>query len=339
MDVHFFNTEHWHDLHLQLQAEWEKMRPPQPPAASPDALSSLAQSSFAVRVFPDLPTALYEVSHGCAQFYAHKKSVIIQEGHSPYLSHTAKLFLREGYTVDSLADPLQCELKKDLLFSLMQVDHPVMGQKFDWRETSRKLAEKKIFSLMVHHALHEFPELDPYSIHLIQGKNICIALCGERFKALPLFTNLKDWAKIKIQISDEMQAWQKRLSLAENPDLQKCILKNEALFPFPDNVKGEMLGPRYFDRSVLCLKNSNSDVLKKKIAAAFPQHFDKVHHTNLCDRHMVVDQLAWWKMPFEPSILSSILILEMEPSMDDSFIDWLVEQDQTVSSFGFEVKI
>lgn len=337
MNVHFFNSEVWYQLNEEMKNFWtSKVQP---------------NSTFSVRIYPDLMTALYEVAQGLAQFYIHKKSYLIHEGVSPYIHQLGKNFLRAGFLqtefqTKTLLSPLSDEelekeiesiIKKDTLFSVMSGDHPITGAIYDWKKVSERLESKKVFQVFLQHHLHEVPKISPYSLHLIQGKNLCIAFIGERFKGTPLFTEMKDWSSLGIQINQEYDFFNERLNLINNSQLKLSIEKTEALF-FQKDASLQITS-RIFDRSLIFLKNLNSDQARDLIQSNFPNYSQRVAIVNLCDIKITADQIRWWDFGFDQKDAHRLLVLGSEPSQDEKFVAWLKKQDDQNSVLEFEVKV
>ena len=339
MNLHFINSEYWHKINTAVSSILQE--------------SIKLDSKVGVRIYKDTMTALYECAHGTAQFYAHKRSLILQLGASPYFSQMQKLFLREGYNVlvletekwisdDFQMDAFEAQMKKDTNFCLLHADHPVTGEKYPLQNFEHKVNEKKIYTFILHHNFYDIPEhINPYSIHIFNLNEMTLVLSGERFKTPFLFSEFLEWKNqddaivqsVRTALTDYQQMH------AQASALKDQIVKIEKEFPSVlQNMKD-----RYFDRALVQLENINADILLQELQKQFPELSSKIQTTNLCWHQNNLVDLNWWKRIAEDQSyqqeLNNCLIIPAKVLIHQPLLQWLSLQKKNDSVLEFEIKL
>ncbi|HEX4923916.1 MAG TPA: hypothetical protein VFV50_07515 [Bdellovibrionales bacterium] len=157
------------------------------------------------RIHPSLSFAINEVTRGLARLFPHRRSISMIQGCGPYFDPLMSYFSAEGYSLQTLPfSSLQSTdwietLKKDTLFVLLSADDPLTGQLFETEAIQNLLEQKKIFSIVVSHAVHAYrPQWPsaPYKVHVLSGgSRFALSVLGERaLKIEALLFGPADWA-------------------------------------------------------------------------------------------------------------------------------------------------
>ena len=118
MKLDLFPLETWETLNSTIKTAWN------------------VPEDVSVRTFSNLPTAVYEVAQGTAQFLSHKRSLAVIKGQSFVFQPLLPYFYKEAYQIQILGHQSLPDvkiwveaLKKDTLFVVFCEDHPVTGEK------------------------------------------------------------------------------------------------------------------------------------------------------------------------------------------------------------------
>ncbi|MFN8945264.1 MAG: hypothetical protein ACK5WZ_11660 [Pseudobdellovibrionaceae bacterium] len=330
-----------------------------------DRLQSFLQQEYglkpevSLRIYPHFENAVYEVSQGTCFFYAHKKSVVLQMGSSPLISHFQKIFLREGYQVQTLTsenflteqswDAWAAELKKDTSFCLLQADHPVLDQAYMTEKLELKCIEKKIYCFILHHeTLKQKLETDPeflnrilpFSVHIFRWSNdravdLAIAFCGDRFKTPTLMVDQLDSKSffdqadeaLKKQTAPQQHAYDKT-------EIGKNIRKYESQFPHPlQNIESRQ------NRQMMIATLNSSDFTYLQLLKVNPEWSEFLFSPNLCLNQLTTSQMQWWKSAPDLNQLRNILMVSPLLPKQNEFWAVFKEINATAVPSEFLVKI
>lgn len=331
-----------------------------------DRLQSILQTRYGlksdvgIRIFPQLELALYELTQGTCFFYAHKRSLSLQMGSSPLISHFQKLFLREGYQVQVLSteqflqaqtnwDQWAQEIKKDTCLCLLQADHPVLDQSYELESFLAKCDEKKIYSVVLHHQsflqkLRSSPEfltkVNPYSVHVLSWANetendLAVALCGDRFKTPSLIADQIESSSFVKQVEDVLQSLQKESAQATPKDkIIAAAQKREADFPHAY----QQATNRQYRQMMIGTKNS-SDLVFQRLLEKQPANETFLFCPSMCMHQLMTPQFQWWKDAPDLSLLKHLLIVDAHLATDEKFWEELRQIDATLAPSEFTVQV
>lgn len=344
MKSYFIHSENWQSQNDQLHAAL--------------SLHHGLHPSASVRVFPHYEQAVFELAQGTCFFYAHKRSLSMQLGASPLLSHFQKIFLREGLQVQSL-DPQNLhgealekwsqEVKKDTNFCLFQADHSFLDQQYATDEFEKKCEEKKIFCLILHHQslkqkMSMQPEflksIRPFSVHVFHAdshpeQDLCVALCGERFKTPTLIIDQLESIPFHRQMKALIDIVPKISAVgAENGQVKEKVQAYEQIYPHPFQAEG----PRQFRQIMLGTKKS-SDFIYQELVKIKDQWQTMMFSPNLCFQGFIGAQFQWWKPQLDLQLLNHLLIVDAFMVDDASFWTDLAELDAKQTNSSFAVKL
>lgn len=314
MKLDLFPLETWETLNRLIKTEW------------------VIPEDVSVRVFSDLPAAVYEVAQGTAQFLSHKRSLALVKGQTFVFQPLMPYFYKEAYLIQNIHhEALQDvkgwvdSLKKDTLFVLFSEDHPVTGEKYAWDEMDQLLNEKRIFSIRVSHNTHFFEqqEIRPYSLRVCSfSNNFAVSFCGNKFKSPPLTAPSSYWGAPELKKSI-VDLERKR---KENKEL---IQKFESNLPagFEAFLKTEN---RIYDRSVIFSKEVNGEAIQQylnsalKLPSVTPGSDALIETTSLCRWGGTKGFEDWWEPLPNPQILRGMMILDVK----------VLENPQLLSELG-----
>jgi hypothetical protein len=268
------------------------------------------------RIYHGLSQAVFEISQGTAQFMSHKKSVAFVTGQSPIVESLLPYYYKETYEVQKLSqndltDPKAWveSLKKDTNFVLFSDDHPVTGELYPFvDELDRLLNEKRIFSFRMSHATHFFGnfEVRPYTVRFCSyGPELCVAVCGERYRTPSLMAHTMEWNRERIlnHLSDFKTLHKENQNLVQTFEQG---LQNGRAF-FQSNV------PRTWDRAVVVFPDVSADAvalnLFKKLGLSEEEGWRQVATTNMCTWDVVKMFRHWWTPTPSTEDLRGLLII------------------------------
>ena len=318
------------------------------------------KSGVSVRVFPHLELALYELTQGTCFFYAHKKSLCLQMGSSPLISHFQKLFLREGFQVQTLTseqflqtnpswDQWAQEVKKDTCLCLLQADHPILDQKYNLESFLAKCEEKKIYCVILHHQSLDqkllessdlLRQINPYSVHVfhwdLQGRSdLTVALCGERFKTPSLIVDQIESISFVHETENKIKSLEQlTASKVKSGPLAQVVQKRETEFPhFYQQVPS-----RQYRQLMIGTKNSSDFVFHQLIAMQSARE-SLLFCPSLCLHQLTIPQFQWWKDAPDLAQLKHLLVVDVSLVSDEKFWEDLRQIDATLAPTEFAVQV
>lgn len=302
MKLDLFPLETWETLNSTIKNQWS------------------VASDVSVRVYSDLPAAVYEVAQGTAQFLSHKRSLAFIKGQTFAIQPLLPYFYKEAYQIQILSHQGLADmktwvenLKKDTLFVLFCEDHPVTGEKYPWQEMDALLNEKRIFSVRISHNSHfvEEQEILPYSIRICSySQKMAVAFCGNKFKSPPLIAPAGYWG------SDELK--KEVLSLErKKQDDKKLVTQFETNLPegFHRFINHEQ---RVYDRAVIYSKDVNGEAVQQYISTALnlpmnaPGAEALIETTSLCRWGGTKGFDDWWEPVPDKNTLRGLLVIDVK---------------------------
>lgn len=298
-------TENWEQLNDLLKAEL------------------LIASPLGVRTFKDISSAVLEIAQGTAQFFSHKKSVGFVKGQTPTFDFLLPYFYKEAYQV-KITGYLQMDdikawveaLNKDTAFVLYAEDHPVTGEVYSFcDELDRLLNEKRIGSFRISHARFaaENLEVRPYSVRICSwASDLCVALCGERFRSPALVAHRQHWDKEGVlqNLRNARAAWKQDPQAVQ--DFEKSFAAVAGVQPWFSARQTQ----RLWDRALLIFNDVSAEALAEKIFAHFgwsvTEGWRHIETTNMCRWSAVRMYNSWWE-PLPPDdVLRGLLIFSAD---------------------------
>lgn len=272
-------------------------------------------SDLAVRSYPGLSSAIFELALGTAQFYSHKRSVALIKGGTPHHFGILPYLYKEGYEVQVAPEnfkPIEWveSLKKDTCFVIYPEDHAVTGELYETAELEKCLNEKKIFSLQISHHNHLYRSvpLGLYSARICSfDPQTALVFLGPKFKSPPLMVSSMDWEKEKF-----LQAL--RHARTQNKENQNLVEEFERNLPKGFSAFLQT-SHRCFDRSLIYSEEVAGEALQQFLASALkfklqkPGWESKLETTHLCRWGGTRNYDEWWKPRPAESILRGLLIL------------------------------
>lgn len=256
--------------------------------------SQLINNTF--RIFPNIPTALFETTVSLAQFYAHKRSVSLIKNQSPYQNFITHYFYKEAYSVQlsdlTLSDS---ELKKDQLFVFSGAQNPITSEQYDLSAIKSLLHDKKIAFII----LNYLPNLEnsiwqtvnSYEIHLhVLPNQSVLAIYGDKIKVTPLLNSFLPWPN---PILEQIQILANPQTLSElntqTAQQTDDITQFEQNLPAPLRAFHQQIQSnhqRFFDKAIIDCQNINADFLRQNLIDQLNQDKDllnqKIQTTHLC---------------------------------------------------------
>lgn len=280
--------------------------------------SSLSLSAKTrARVYHGLSQGVFEISQGTAQFMSHKKSVAFITGQSPIVDSLLPYYYKETYEVQKLSqaeltDPKAWieSLKKDTNFVLFSDDHPVTGELYSFAdELDRLLNEKRIFSFRMSHASHFFlnAEVRPYTVRFCSyGPEICVALCGERYRTPSLMAHTMEWNRDDILSHLNVMKGNRK----EN---QKLVESFEQSLSSMGRAYFSSTASRTWDRAVCVFSDVSADAvaiaLFNKMQISEEEGWQQLATTNMCSWDVVKMFSHWWEPRPKTEDLRGLLII------------------------------
>jgi hypothetical protein len=290
-----------------------------------------------LRIFKGLNHGVYEISVGSNLLLSHKRAVGLVNGNTPFFKDIKQTLFKEGFSVQSINLSELCDqkieakawvesLKKDTNYVLFSSDHPVTGELFSlWQKLDQELNEKKIFSFRISHSdwLRDLKdsgfEIRPYSVHLMSvAPDFAFALCGEKFKAVPLMAGNMFWdpATLVADLQKTFANFEEDKSLVQN--FEKNLL--------PANWQPfELKNPteRLYDRALICNSGVNaeavmSELLKNiskdqiSISQSAPGFLNSVETSSLCRWGGINLYDHWWESKPSDEILRGLLVISAQ---------------------------
>lgn len=292
------------------------------------------------RVYHGLSQGVFEISQATAQFMSHKKSVAFITGQSPIVESLLPYYYKETYEVQKLSqneltDPKAWveSLKKDTNFVLFSEDHPVTGELYPFAdELDKLLNEKRIFSFRMSHASHFFSaqEVRPYTVRFCSyGPEVCVAVCGERFRTPSLMAHSMEWNRGPILKHLQDTAAQRKENKALVENFEKLIAPTGRAF-----FSNEAL--RVWDRGVCTFSDVSADAvalnLFKKLNLSEEQGWQQMATTNMCSWDVVKMFRHWWTPSPKTEDLRGLLIVGTGLLETKNFVSELLASHQEVKS-------
>ena len=280
------------------------------------------KSDNPIRVYPNLYSAVEEVTTQLASFLAHKRGFTWIKGLSPTFEAPLAGFLREGYQVQSVDWKVHSQfvgqeeqwvaaLPQDTLYVLAFEDHAVTGLKMNLDNFEKALAAKKIFFIRVSHfgLPSNSIELSPYSIFIgPTGFNtLAAAVCGARFRAPERGIPYHPWKAMELK---------NRTTLSENKAVVEKVEKQ-----FPDNLWFSDSDSRRFDRVVLCFEDLAGDQIIKRLSEKLktPLGFDQAQSTHACIWESIKLFKSWWAPQPRPEQFRGLVVISVDIAQRDDF--------------------
>lgn len=280
------------------------------------------KSENPMRAYPNLYSAVEEITTQLASFLSHKRAFTWIKGMSPTFEAPLSGFLREGYQVQGVDWKVQSQfmgqeeqwvaaLPQDTLFVLGFEDHAVTGMKINLDSFEGALAAKKIFLIRVSHfALPaNSKEISPYSIYIgpTGFGTMAAAVCGARFRAPERGIPFHPWKPTELK--------NQTLLLENRPVVEKV----EKMFP--DNLWFSERDSRRFDRVVLCFEDLAGDQILKKLSEKLkrPLSFDEAQTTHLCAWESIKLFKSWWTPQPRPEQFRGLIVISADIAQRDDF--------------------
>lgn len=275
-----------------------------------------------VRCYPNLYSAVEEVTSQLVSFLAHKKSFTWIKGFSPTFEPALSRFLREGMQVQGVDWKVFSQfagqetqwaeaLPTDTLFVLAFEDHAVTGQKINLDAFDKALNAKKIFFIRASHfALpSSHTEISPFTVHIgpTGFSDGAAAVCGARFRAPERGIPYYPWVSVTL-------GEQKLLS-----EHKMAVEKVESLFP--DEKWFSQTDSRRFDRIVLCFPDLAGDQLLKRLGQNLktPLTYAQAQTTHVCTWDSVKLFKSWWTPQPRPEQLRGLVVISADIAQRDDF--------------------
>lgn len=322
-------------LDLPIAEQWENLND-----FCRDKLS--IQAPQRVRVYKDISSAIFEIAQGTAQFFAHKKSVAFLKGQTPIYEFLLPYFYKESFQVQNMDYHTIHNIKewvdglnKDTSFVVFAEDHPVTGEVYTYcDELDRLLNEKKIYSFRISHNRfrYEALEIRPYSVQIRSYTNdLCIAICGERFRSPTLLAHRQNWNVESMQslVSQQMNfSIQQNSVLVENFE-NEIHQKTGAVRLFQPGSH------RLFDRAVLAFCDVSAEALAvllfKKMNIDVTSGWQLVETTNMC-RWNSLRMYQWWSPMPANNVLRGLLIFNSEVLSRKDFANVLISSYEEIKA-------
>lgn len=295
-------------IDLHAPEDWERLN---------DRLRSHFQrpSDESVKVYRGLGLSLFEVTQGVTQFLAHKRSLGIVKGTTPYFSHLLPYYLKEAYQIQQVDayDPQNNwetwtqNLKKDTVLVLASEDHPVTGEIFDLDKLDALLNEKKVFFIRISHNpthIHK-KEIRPYSIHVQSlGEDLTLVFGGNKYKVPSLFSSTMPWPEEEsFSKVTAVKDWEMNSQRVQ--EFEKSL--DEFKF-FKTSV------PRSFDRSCLVFPGVSGDRMVENIKpflglSSLTTTESSLWSTHLCRWDSIKLFKSWWSQAPNQEVLRDMIII------------------------------
>ncbi|PIS10714.1 MAG: hypothetical protein COT73_07835 [Bdellovibrio sp. CG10_big_fil_rev_8_21_14_0_10_47_8] len=274
-------------------------------------------SEISVRCSQGLPSAIYELAIGVAQFYSHKKSAAVITGRTPHDQWIWPYLFKEGYQVQQLAaeksaTEIVASLHKDINFVLVCEDHPITGEIYPVDELETLLNEKKIFCFRISHQAHFFKptSIQPYTARICSwSPRLAVAFVGPKIKSQPMISPALDWNEQ--QVLHEMDLIQ-----------QETLQDEKAVLDFEKKIGGTGLqvfsvaAQRCYDRSLIYSSEIGGEALQKSLAQllgitlAPPGWERRLETTHLC-RWGGIRHYEWWQGRPADDVLRGLIALDI----------------------------
>lgn len=265
------------------------------------------------RLYSDLSLALLEIVQGTTQFMAHKRSLMLAKGASFAHEFMLAQIYREGLNVqwmeshqglDATAD---AALKTDTSLCLHYEDHPITGELYSWTEVDKLMNDKKIFSIRVSHFNHEKEHqqpLLPYSVRLcVLPNGMVLAILGNKFKVPVVFSNTLRRPSSQV-VHDQFR---KNFHIDE-----KAVIEFEKKMSGLGAEVWKYSGQRRFDRSVMCFRKINADLLQRHLAQVDKKYTEHVFTLVDCGHDFSKPLWNWWHEGPDFEQQRGLLILSAE---------------------------
>lgn len=276
-----------------------------------------------VRCYPNLYSAVEEITSQLISFLAHKRNFTWIKGFSPTFEAPLSGFLRDGLQIQNVDWKVLSQftgqevqwveaLPKDTLFVLAFEDHAVTGQKMNLVEFEKALNAKKIFFIKVSHFSlpKSTEELSPFTVHIGPSGygSLALTVCGSRFRAPERGIPYHPWVQF-----DRSQ----RVVLSED---QKLVQKIENEFPEEKWFSDSDL--RRFDRIALIFKDLAGDRVLKRLEAKLKIQLseNQAQTTHNCHWNSIKLFKSWWTPTPSPEQLRGLILISTDIAKRDDFI-------------------
>lgn len=168
---------------------------------------ALGEGGYSVQTYLGLRHALWEICGQLSQLFPNRKTIGYFSRAVPVFESVAVAMSREEYTVkvlreEDLNNPAAWlePVAKELLFLVTEADDPVTGALYEFPQLDEVLKDKRIFRLVISHAMHTCVPLTPpraLEARLLSLRaDRTVALLGERVKVQPPIASGLSWAAI-----------------------------------------------------------------------------------------------------------------------------------------------
>lgn len=219
-------------------------------------------SKWSVRVRSSVAHALTEVTKGMFRVYPHKLQLGLVAGQSPYLFMVAESVARDGIKVFNFSSDDSIEKKismvsEETCFVVLSEDNPITGEIYQVDDLVKKLAEKKIFTVIIRHNNHvlqpQYFSPNPYLIEIRDHQSYAVILLGSRSK------KIDDLFLAPVTTDYDLQMPMLTEDKASIENFEESLSKIEGISCYFSNSKN-----RIWDRSVICL-SKNSEPLYQSL--------------------------------------------------------------------------
>lgn len=224
-------------------------------------------------LFPNLDTALVELSFGLSLNFPHKKKIIFSQtfGSHYYCVHT-RLIKFDFKTVDFLDEDFDEKLTESL-FALADIDNPITGE---LNINIDRVKDKNIYKIFVNHNIYRskgFPKtVDKRSAEIfVLGSGKALALVGEKYQYMPIYSHtllteldVKDFEIKKTENRD----WVTKIEGSNWNGAKKWFQNNE---------------PRLYDRAVIYFDDQNGENIAHQLQKKYQIDDKFIRAVNYCE--------------------------------------------------------
>lgn len=304
------------------------------------------ESSSHLRLYPGLASAVHELVLGTGLFFSHKNQVTVIGGSTWAFEGVLPHLYKMGFQVKVLhLDQLPVndgdwnswvdELPKETNMVLWASDHPVTGELFPNVDLERRLAAKRIFSVVIHHSTLSSGHVEPYSLHLVSlSPRIAVAVLGSRVRTPALTVQRGAWNEgVVVEAEDLWKSRKQSLSEAEATDRKERLevaVKGAESLGF---IRGDFSSPRLFDRLVLIHPQRQGQALAEILNEKMSRVGDHpvASGVSRCQQSPIPDLSQWWSPLPSDQHLRGLLVVDAAAALDPQFITCLQGAvDQTI---------
>lgn len=277
-----------------------------------------------IKTYPNLYTAVDEVTNQIASFLSHKNSFTWIKGNSPLMDSTLPGFLREGMQVQSVdwkvfeqlaVDPKAWveSLPKDTLFVLGFEDHAVTAQKLHLQSVEEHLNQKKIYFIRVSH--FSLPvqgaDLKPYTIWIGPAgyQSLALVISGSRFRAPERGIAYQPWKPISFSQLEQLDEDQNAIENFESN------FTNEKWFQGKES--------RRYDRAALCFSDVTGEILRYQVLKSMGEDLNSnlIETPHTCYLQSLKALRSWWTPQPEPDKLRGLILISLKMLKKSKFVE------------------